>query len=96
MKRTSLSKSADVKTQNSGASSSKPGGKEIRLVTDFTHLNKYIKWPVHPFPATKDILAKLNSEDMVNAKMDAVQGYFQIPLAEQSAKLTTFLLPSGR
>ena len=30
------------------------------------------------------------------AKLDAIQGYFQIPLDEESSKLTTFLLPMGR
>ena len=30
------------------------------------------------------------------AKLDAVHGYFQLALDEESSKLTTFLLPSGR
>ena len=28
----------------------------VRLVTDFTHLNRYVNRPVHPFPSTRDIL----------------------------------------
>ena len=28
----------------------------VRLVTDYTHLNKYVKKPVHPFPCTAEIL----------------------------------------
>ena len=30
------------------------------------------------------------------AKMDGIHGYFQLALDEESSKLTTFLLPSGR
>ena len=38
----------------------------------------------------------LKPDSRVFCKMDATQGYFQIPLDEASSKLTTFLLPSGR
>ena len=31
----------------------KPTG--LRLVTDYTHLNRFIDRPVHPFPTTEDI-----------------------------------------
>ena len=30
------------------------------------------------------------------AKFDAVNGYFQVPMDEESSRLTTFILPSGR
>ena len=73
----------------------KPNG-GVRLVTDFTQLNKFVKRPVHPFPSTKDIIQSLDPTARVFAKMDAIQGYFQIPLDEESSKLTTFLVHSGR
>ena len=41
-----------------------------------------------------DLIKNLNSK--VFCKLDAVIGYYQIPLDEESRKLTTFLLPSGR
>ena len=74
----------------------KPAGSGVRLVTDYTQLNKYVQRPVHPFPSTQDIIRNIKPTDVVFAKMDAVQGYFQIPLQEESSLLTTFLLPSGR
>ena len=69
---------------------------DVRLVTDFSPLNKYIERPTHPFPSTKDILQSIPSEAKVFASLDAVNGYFQIPIDEESSYLTTFLLPSGR
>lgn len=75
----------------------KEGGRAgLRLVTDFTALNKYVQRPVHPFPSSLEILRKISPDTKVFCKMDAVQGYHQIPLDEKSSLLTTFLLPSGR
>ena len=68
----------------------------VRLVTDFTHLNKYVERPVHPFPSTKDILQSIPADATCFATLDAVSGYFQVELDEESSYLTTFLLPSGR
>ena len=70
--------------------------KDLRLVVDYTGLNRFVKRPVHPFPATKDIIQQLPGDGMVFATLDTVQGYHQIGLSEESSKLTTFLLPSGR
>ena len=75
----------------------KDGGKGgLRLVTDFSKLNAFVKRPVHPFPSTRDILQSVRPDSRYFAKLDAVQGYFQIPLDRESADLTTFLLPMGR
>ena len=74
----------------------KPNGTGVRLVTDYTALNRFVRRPVHPFPSTRDILQSLSANAKVYAKMDAVHGYFQIPLDLESSMLTTFLLPSGR
>jgi len=73
----------------------KPGGK-VRLVTDYTHLNKFVKRPVHPFPSTRDILQAIPSTAKIFAKLDAVHGYFQLGLDEESSYITTFLIPEGR
>jgi hypothetical protein len=75
----------------------KEGGKAgLRLVTDFSHLNQYIKRPIHPFPSSHDVIQDIAPNSKFFAKLDAVQGYFQIPLDEESSFYTTFLLPSGR
>ena len=67
----------------------------MRLVTDYTKLNKYVKRPVHPFPATRDIIQSVPKGQKVFAKLDAVHGYFQLALDEENSFLTTFLLPQG-
>ena len=68
----------------------------MRLVTDYTQLNKYVKRPVHPFPSTRDILQAIPKEAKIFAKLDAVHGYFQLALDEESSITTTFLLPQGK
>ena len=68
----------------------------VRLVTDYTELNKSVKRPVHPFPSTKEILQSIPADAKFFCKMDAVHGYFQLGLDEESSKLTTFLLPQGK
>ena len=66
------------------------------MVTDFTALNKFVQRPVHPFPSVGEIVQSVPSSAKFFAKLDAVHGYFQLALDEESSKLTTFLLPSGR
>ena len=73
----------------------KPDG-SIRLVTDFTGLNKYVKRPVHPFPTATDIINSIPADSQVFAIFDAVKGYWQVELEENSRHLTTFMTPFGR
>ena len=73
----------------------KPDGR-VRLVTDYTALNRFVQRPIHPFPSAKDLMQRISADSKFFAKIDAIHGYFQIPLDEESSKLTTFLLPSGR
>ena len=74
----------------------KPHGRGVRMVTDYTTLNKYVQRPVHPFPSAADIFNSLDPTATIFCTLDAVSGYFQIPLDEPSSRLTTFLLPAGR
>ena len=69
----------------------KPDRKRVRLVTDYTSINKFVKRPVHPFPAVIDILQAIPKESKIFAKVDAVHGYFQLALDEESSHLKTFL-----
>ncbi len=69
---------------------------EMRLVTDFTDLNKWVKRPVHPFSSVKDIKEVIPSYAKVFAVFDAKKGYWQVPLDEESRSYTNFLLPWGR
>ena len=72
----------------------KPDGR-VRLVTDFTHLNRYVKRPVHPFLTTRYILQSIPHETVYFLKMKAVHCYFQLAWSEESSNITTFLLQLG-
>lgn len=66
------------------------------MVTDYRVLNKAVLRPTHPFPSAAELVKRIDSTSKFFAKIDAVHGYFQIPLSERSSLMTTFLLPSGR
>ena len=57
-------------------------GIQMRLVTDYTKLNKFVLRPIHPFPSTRDILQSIPHGQKLFAKLDAVHGYFQLALDE--------------
>ena len=73
----------------------KPDG-GARLVVDLSYLNSFVERPVHPFVAGADLLKNLDPNSKVFCKLDAVLGYYQIPIDEESKKYFTFLLASGR
>ena len=72
----------------------KPGGK-VRICVDLTRLNESVRRERHPLPAVEQALAQLAGA-RVFTKLDANSGFWQIPLAEESALLTTFITPFGR
>ena len=75
----------------------KPGRPdEARLVTDYVKLNSYIRRPVHPFPSADLVFKLIKQGSKWFCKLDAVHGYFQLPLDEKSQLCTAFLLPWGR
>ena len=74
----------------------KPDGKSLRLVVDLRGLNRHIERPVHPFPSVKEITSSIPAGTKHFMKLDALKGYFQIPLDEESIDLTTFITPQGR
>jgi hypothetical protein len=74
----------------------KPNGKSLRLVVDFSELNKCLVRPVHGFVSGKELLRRIKRESVLFCKLDATQGYFQVPMDKQSQELCTFLLWNGR
>ena len=68
----------------------------VRLVTDYTELNKHANRPIHLFQCTKEILQAVPPEAKFFSKLDAVLGYFQLGLDEESSRIMTFLLPQGK
>ena len=73
----------------------KAGTTEVRMVTDFTRLNRYVRRPVHPFQTGAEILRQVNPRSKFFCKLDLISGYHQILLDKASRDLTCFLVPSG-
>ena len=72
----------------------KANGK-VRICVDLTRLNESVQRERHPLPAVDQTLAQLAGAK-VFTKLDANSGFWQIPLAPESALLTTFITPFGR
>ena len=73
----------------------KSSGEDVRLVVDNSEVNKSIKRPVHPFLAGPDQLTIIPPEATVFCKLDALWGFYQIELAEESRHITTFITEFG-
>ena len=69
--------------------------KTIRICVDLNPLNQSVLHETHPLPTVDDTLAQLTTAK-VFSKLDANNGFWQIPLAEKSHHLTTFLMSFGR
>ena len=67
----------------------------VRICVDLTRLNQSVKRERHPLPAVDQTLAQLAGAK-VFSKLNANSGFWQIPLAPESALLTTFIMPFGR
>lgn len=68
---------------------------QIRICVDLKQLNKAVKREKYMLPTIDEILPRL-AEAKVFSLLDAASGFWQLPLHEDSAKLTTFLTPFGR
>ena len=69
--------------------------KIVRICVDLKPLNTSVLRETHPLPKVDDTLAQLTGAK-VFSKLDANSGFWQIPLAEKSRHLTTFITPFGR
>ena len=67
----------------------------IRICVDLKPLNESVLGEIYPLLKVDDTLAQLHGAK-VFSKLDANSGFWQIPLAEKSKPLTTFVTPSGR
>lgn len=68
---------------------------DVRVCVDLTNLNKAVKREVHPMASVDENLAKIRGSRLFS-KLDANSGFWQIPLAEESRLLTSFVTPFGR
>lgn len=68
--------------------------RKIRICVDLERLNENVKREKFILPTLDDILPKL-AKSTVFSSLDAESGFWQIPLEENSARLTTFITPLG-
>ena len=68
---------------------------DVRVVTDFRELNKWIIRKPYPLPKILDILQKMERFKYATA-IDLRKGYYHIPLDKQTQKLCTTVLPWGK
>ena len=68
---------------------------DVRICADYKKLNVAIKRERYLIPTLDDVLYKLKGSK-VYSKLDAVSGFHQLKLDDNSAKLTTFITPFGR
>ena len=67
----------------------------VRITVDYKALNMAIKREVFPIPTLEQLTSQLHGATLFS-KLDAASGFFQLPLDEESSKLTTFITPLGR
>ena len=71
-------------------------GGGIRITTDLSKLNSQVSRPAHPSPTPFAAIRSVDPEAKYFTTIDALCGYWQIPLAEEDQQLTTFITPYGR
>ena len=68
----------------------------LRFATDFTYLNWQVLRTVHPTLSAWDAIHTINPKAQYFSTFDCKKGYWQVPLAEESKDLTTFLCTLGK
>eukprot|EP00731_Ephydatia_muelleri_P004100 Em0002g276a len=67
----------------------------VRICVDLRPLNECVLREIHPIPMVDETLALLSGAQLFS-KLDANNGFWQVPLTEESRRLTTFITPNGR
>ncbi|XP_047481642.1 uncharacterized protein LOC125034045 [Penaeus chinensis] len=73
----------------------KPNG-GVRITVDLTKLNSQVLRPSHPSPTPHDGVRRIKPKARYFSTLDALYGYWQIPLEERDQHLTTFITLYGR
>ena len=68
----------------------KPG-----ITVDLTGLNKYVQCPAYPTRMPSEVVTSIPPGMRYFTTLDSQHGYWQVPLDEESSKLTTFITPWG-
>ena len=75
----------------------KKGTDRIRMCVDLSKLNKFVRRERYPSVTPAEAVTDIHhSQAKVFTVFDALKGYHQCPLDEQSQHLTTFITPFGR
>eukprot|EP00117_Sycon_ciliatum_P001177 scpid20930/ scgid6949/ Transposon Ty3-G Gag-Pol polyprotein; Gag3-Pol3; Transposon Ty3-1 TYA-TYB polyprotein; Capsid protein; p24; Spacer peptide p3; Nucleocapsid protein p11; Ty3 protease; p16; Spacer peptide J; Reverse transcriptase/ribonuclease H; p55; Integrase p61; Integrase p58 len=72
----------------------KPTGK-VRVCVDLKRLNASVKRETYQLPTIDDTLSRLAGATVFTT-LDTANGFWQIPLDPETARLTTFITPFGR
>ncbi len=67
----------------------------VRLCTDPVHLNKVLLRPHYPMKTVEQVIAAMPGAKVFSI-LDAKCGFWQVPLSEESLRLTTFMTPVGQ
>ena len=69
----------------------------IRMCVDLSHLNRYVKRERYQSPTPAEAIADISAcQAKFFTVLDAMKGYHQCPLDQESQLLTTFITPFGR
>ncbi|XP_032791650.1 uncharacterized protein K02A2.6-like [Daphnia magna] len=68
---------------------------DVRIVLDHSNLNKAVLRPHFSVPTVEQLFAKIGKAKFF-CSLDAAQGFYQIPLSEESSFLCTMATPWGR
>lgn len=69
--------------------------KSLRICLDPLHLNKSVCLDQFPIPTLDELALKLKGKTMFTV-LDLKDGFYQVPLDSDSAKLCTFVTPMGK
>ena len=67
----------------------------MRLVIDYTRINKFTLPDHYPLKDVESIISKLSNRKYFS-KIDLSQGYYQVPMAQNSIPYTSFVVPQGQ
>ena len=73
-----------------------PKNSGVRITVDLTKLNSQVSRPIHPSPTPFAAVRSVDPKARYFTTADALCGYWQMELAEEDQKLTTFITPYGR
>lgn len=68
---------------------------KIRICLDPIHLNKNICLDQFPIPTVDELAVKLKNKSVFTV-LDLKEGFYHVPLAKESVKLTCFITPFGK